>query len=176
MKGTLILVVNQCVLNQSWCYQLLFDVISIAITMCCTMGNMNLDATNVMHVHYFSLWDLNLNICFYRFLQLLFIFIFYCLILIVGWRFWLQAYAFSHRMITKFIGVVEAFLAFASSLQPQNVDNILVFMLDPWFKSLQLIHGYVGLESLMFVLQHSMIVKCRCLYYWLFKKVITNCY
>jgi hypothetical protein len=28
------------------------------------MGNTNLDAINLMHVHYFSLWDLNLNIFF----------------------------------------------------------------------------------------------------------------
>jgi hypothetical protein len=42
-----------------------------------------------------------------------------------------------------------AFLAFAFSLQTRSAHNMLVLMLDPCFKNLQLIRNYVRLEVVM---------------------------
>jgi hypothetical protein len=49
-------------------------------------------------------------------------------------------------MWAKVIGVLKPFLAFTSSFQPCATHNMLVFMLDSWFKNLQLIHDFVGIE------------------------------
>ncbi len=47
------------------------------------------------------------------------------------------------------ITVLKPFFAFASSIQFQSAHNMLVLMLDPCFKNLQLIQNYVGLEVVM---------------------------
>jgi len=54
-----------------------------------------------------------------------------------------------YQMQTKVIGVLKLLLAFASSFQPCHVHNMLVIMLDPCFKNLQLVGDYVGLELAM---------------------------
>jgi hypothetical protein len=45
--------------------------------------------------------------------------------------------------------LLKPFLAFAFSLQLQSAHNMLVLMLDPCFKNLQLIRNYVELEVVM---------------------------
>ncbi len=88
VSEALTLVGNQCVLNQSQRYWLLFDAIFIAITMCCIMGNTNLNAIDVMQICYFSLfWNLGSSIFLKKILQLLSILIVHTLMLIIGWRF-----------------------------------------------------------------------------------------
>jgi hypothetical protein len=47
------------------------------------------------------------------------------------------------------ITMLKPFLAFAFSLQPQSAHKMLVLMLDPCFKKLQLIQNYVTLEMVM---------------------------
>jgi hypothetical protein len=54
-----------------------------------------------------------------------------------------------YQMQTEVIGALKLFLAFASSFQPRHVHNILVIMLGPHFKNLQLIGDYFGLELAM---------------------------
>jgi hypothetical protein len=54
-----------------------------------------------------------------------------------------------YQMQIEIIGALKLFLAFASSFQPRHVHNMLVIMLGPHFKSLQLIGDYVGLELTM---------------------------
>jgi hypothetical protein len=51
-----------------------------------------------------------------------------------------------HHMHVNIIGVLKTFLAFVSSFWPHVIHNMLIFMLDLWFKNLQLIHDFVGLE------------------------------
>ncbi len=54
-----------------------------------------------------------------------------------------------YQMQTEIIGALKLLLAFASSFQRHHVHNMLVIMLDPHFKNLQLIGDYVGLELAM---------------------------
>ncbi len=54
-----------------------------------------------------------------------------------------------YQMQIEFFGVLKLFLAFASSFQPCHAHNMLVIMLVPHFKNLQLIGDYVGLELAM---------------------------
>jgi hypothetical protein len=58
-------------------------------------------------------------------------------------------------MQAKIIGVLKPFLAFASSFQTYHAHNMLVFMLDPHFKSPQLIKDYVGLELAIQVVDYD---------------------
>jgi len=53
------------------------------------------------------------------------------------------------HMLIEVIGVLKPFLAFTSSFQPCVIHNMLIFMLDPQFKNLHLIHDFVGLELAM---------------------------
>jgi len=54
-----------------------------------------------------------------------------------------------YQMQTEIVGALKLLLAFASSFQPRHAHNMLVIMLDPHFKNLQLIGDYVGLELAM---------------------------
>jgi hypothetical protein len=47
------------------------------------------------------------------------------------------------------MNVLKLFLAFTFSFQPYNAHNMLVLILDPHFKSLQIIWDYVGVKVAM---------------------------
>jgi hypothetical protein len=69
--------------------------------------------------------------------------------LITGWRFDNELMHLQCHMQANIIGVLKPFLAFVSSFQPCVAHNMLIFMLDLWFKNMQLIDAFVGLELTM---------------------------
>jgi hypothetical protein len=54
---------------------------------------------------------------------------------------------FQNNMQTKIIRVIKPFLKFLEVYNSHQIHNMLSIMLDPYFKSLQVVKNYVGCED-----------------------------